>query len=62
MQLADAVAGWTPEMAARNHRQALTRLDWRWRFAALAERLGFRTPALEREMAGLKAAIARAAA
>lgn len=61
-QLADAVAGWTPEMAAMNHRQALIRLDWRWRFAALAEHLGFRAPALEPEMAGLKAAIARAAA
>ncbi len=61
-QLADAVAGWAPEMAAMNHRQSLIRLDWRWRFAALAERLGFRAPALEPEMAGLKAAIARAAA
>lgn len=61
-QLADAVAGWTPEMAATNHQQALARLDWRWRFAALAERLGFRAPALEQEMAGLKAALAKTAA
>jgi len=49
-------------MAARNYRQALIRLDWRWRLAALAGRLGFRAPALEREMADLKAAISGAAA
>jgi hypothetical protein len=35
-----AVSQWTPSRPLRNHLNALKRLDWRWRFARLAEVLG----------------------
>lgn len=59
-QLAEAAQDWTPERAAQNYRQALIRLDWRWRFATLVDRLGLATPKLDQEMARLRAAIAEA--
>src|SRR5690606_17232400 len=48
--IAEAVGAWTPDIARRNHREALARLDWRHRIAALATRLGLRTRALSAEM------------
>lgn len=56
--LAEAVAGWRPQMAAENHLQALRRLDWRWRLASLAERLGLTPAPLVAEIARLTARIA----
>jgi hypothetical protein len=35
-----ALRDWTPARAKENHRQALERLDWRWRFAEIADVLG----------------------
>lgn len=35
--LATAAHRWTPYQAAINHHYALERLDWRWRFAAIAQ-------------------------
>ena len=55
-QIAEAVAAWTPARARENHRQALARLDWRWRIADLAARLGLASPVLSDEMARLRAA------
>lgn len=42
--LAEARAIWSPEDAAANHREALVRLDWRWRLAELLARLGLDMP------------------
>jgi len=46
----DAAAAWTPEQAVTNRVEALRRLDWRWRFKALAGVLGVRAPALEADL------------
>jgi hypothetical protein len=35
--ITDAVHDWKPEHAQNNHQKALERLDWRWRFSALAD-------------------------
>jgi hypothetical protein len=43
-RIASAVRSWTPADARRNHAFALRRLDWRWRFQALADAMG-ETPA-----------------
>jgi hypothetical protein len=59
--LREAVAAWTPEDARRNHREALRRLDWRWRFKALAERMEISAPLLDAEIARLEAAIVKCA-
>lgn len=59
--LAEAARDWTPAQARRNHLEALKRLDWRWRFAALAERLGISPPPLGAELDRLRGAIAAAA-
>ena len=48
--VASALREWTPDMAARNHQMALSRLDWRWRFKALAEVCGIRPAPLAREL------------
>ncbi|SNS78135.1 hypothetical protein [Tropicimonas sediminicola] len=61
-QLAEAAAAWAPETARRNHLEALRRLDWRWRFEALAQRMGHYPPALAPEMTRLHSAIAAAEA
>ena len=56
--LREAVAIWTPTVATRNRREALIRLDWRWRLKALTDALGLTVPALEIELDRLNAAIA----
>jgi hypothetical protein len=53
-QLASAVDRWTPAVAIHNHLQALRRLDWRWRFSTLAERLGLNPGALNEDLHRLK--------
>jgi hypothetical protein len=55
--IADAAKSWTPASAARNHRMALQRLDWRWRLKTLADTLWAETPALREELARLSARI-----
>lgn len=45
--LAKACAGWTDTIALRNHREALERLDWRWRLKALTTHLGLTAPRLD---------------
>lgn len=54
-RIAAAVAEWSPERAEANHRFALERLDWRWRFHELAEALGLQSARLDAEMAALQA-------
>jgi hypothetical protein len=56
--IADAVKSWTPERAAYNHRRALERLDWRWRFKEIADALGHTAPKLDAELAQLKERLA----
>jgi hypothetical protein len=48
--VADALRQWTPDRAAANYRMALRRLDWRWRFKALADFCGIRSAPLTREL------------
>jgi hypothetical protein len=48
-----AVRNWTPRMSAHNHLQALRRLDWRWRFKAIADVLALRPEKLIRELAAI---------
>jgi len=38
--LAEALKDWRPEMAVNNHKMALKKLDWRWRFRRIAEVIG----------------------
>ena len=38
--IAEAVQAWRPEHAIETHRNAMERVDWRWRFAEIAEALG----------------------
>lgn len=53
----EAVKSWNPASAIRNRREALKRLDWRWRLKALADWLDIATPELDRELGILRAAI-----
>ena len=55
--LEDAANAWSPAQAERNHAMALRRLDWRWRFAQLAEIVGVQTPTLRRELESLSGSI-----
>jgi hypothetical protein len=55
-RIAELVKSWRPEQATENHRQALLRLDWRWRFAAIARELGESPEALDAEIRLLKQA------
>lgn len=55
--LAEAVSRWTPEIARRNHLEALKNLDWRWRFKTLADHIGLAFPALDRDVDRLEARI-----
>lgn len=55
--LKDAVSSWTPEVAAQNRREALIRLDWRWRLKALSNALDITFPTLEADLARLRSAI-----
>ena len=45
--VASALRQWTPDMAATNYRMALSRLDWRWRFKALADVFGIHSASLD---------------
>lgn len=56
-QLEEAVAEWTPDRAMHNYRQALIKLDWRWRFSLLAERLNLNVPKLAVDLDRLRAEI-----
>ncbi len=48
--IAEALLEWTPERARVNHRNALARLDWRWRFEVIASALGENPPRLRAEL------------
>jgi len=58
--VAAALRQWTPDIATANYQMALRRLDWRWRFKALADvcqvrsvRLAHELQLLENRIAGL---------
>lgn len=51
----EALASWTPATAARNHRLALLRLDWRWRIARVAAHFDVTAPLLDAELASVRA-------
>lgn len=57
--IAAAVRGWDPQAAQENHRRALERLDWRWRFKELADALDVRTGRLDAELDVLAGALTR---
>ncbi len=48
--IADALRTWSPARAKLNHRNALERLDWRWRFEAVKSVLGESPPRLTAEL------------
>lgn len=56
-----AVEAWTPDLAALNHRMALSRLDWRWRLAELSAAFGQSFPRLDADLATLRSALAQPA-
>lgn len=56
-QIVDAVSAWKPQTARDNHRKALERLDWRWRFGELAAALGLESERLGAELGALQAAL-----
>ena len=56
--LAEAKACWSSLIPLRNHREALARLDWRWRIRDLARRLGVVSEPLEAELRLLRKRIA----
>jgi hypothetical protein len=56
-RLEAALRAWTPDVAVRNHRMALERLDWRWRFERIAKALGISPAPLNRELLALRAAL-----
>jgi hypothetical protein len=58
--LREAAGRWTPADAAHNWREALIRLDWRWRLRALADALDITAPALKADLNRLEAEIKRA--
>jgi len=60
--VAAALKQWTPDIAAANYQMALRRLDWRWRFEALAEVYGIRSAPLTLELQLLEERIAGLAA
>jgi hypothetical protein len=49
--IAIAARNWRPEDSAYNHAQALKRLDWRWRFKAIADVIGLQPKKLFQELA-----------
>lgn len=51
--LAEACQNWTPDIALRNHLEALRRLDWRWRLQAIAKKLDINPPQLAADMTKL---------
>src|SRR4029078_5366555 len=59
-RVVDAASRWTAEAPRENHRQALRRLDWRWRFRELAQAIGVESEPLDRETDATRAALAAA--
>lgn len=57
-QVAEACREWTADIAAHNHREALIRLDWRWRLQTIAHHLALRSPALEAAIAKISIRVA----
>lgn len=57
-QVAEACREWTADIAVHNHRQALIRLDWRWRLQTIAQHLALRPPALEAAIAKISTRVA----
>lgn len=55
-RIAENVGRWTPRAASDNHREALRRLDWRWRFRELALSLGVQSDQLDAELEAVEAA------
>jgi hypothetical protein len=51
--LISAVARWTPTLARTNYSKSLERLDWRWRFKIIADKLGVHSPVLDAELCQL---------
>ena len=59
--LAEALRGWDPSSASRNHAMALSKLDWRWRFKVLAEAFDLQPRPLLDEIQALRTKISSAA-
>jgi hypothetical protein len=58
-QIAAAVESWDPQTALDNHRHALERLDWRWRFRELAAALQIESARLDSALESLVEATAQ---
>jgi hypothetical protein len=56
-RIVDAVSCWHPQIARDNHRKALERLDWRWRFRELAHALGVTSERLDAELEAVRKAM-----
>lgn len=52
--LREATAHWHPGIVARNHVNALRRLDWRWRLETIARHFSVETPRLDAELAQIR--------
>ncbi|WP_050761500.1 hypothetical protein [Jannaschia sp. CCS1] len=52
--LRKAVEVWSPDIARHNHKMALEKLDWRWRFQTLARRMNITAPMLKAEITQLE--------
>ncbi len=52
------LANWSPAIAKLNHRNALERLDWRWRLKELAGWMNLTTPVLDEELDQIRSRIA----
>ena len=59
-QIAEALQAWSPQQALHNRLQALCRLDWRWRFRDIAERIGHQGQPLQRELDRLQTEVSHA--
>ena len=46
----DAATSWTPAVAMHNHRNALLKIDWRWRCKEVAALFAIPTPLLDAEL------------
>ncbi|NJK88725.1 MAG: hypothetical protein HC923_04570 [Myxococcales bacterium] len=57
-RLRHTVSSWSPDIAVKNHRMALERLDWRWRLKELTERLSLRAPKLDADLDEIRSRIA----
>lgn len=52
--IAESSRSWNAGVAATNHRMALKRLDWRWRFQSLASHFGRSAPLLAQQLRQLE--------